>query len=700
MQYQRNKFEEKKKKHRTSRSRDNIDSDLGEMNYADPNGNQYISSNAQIEQNIDINEQQTIPVQPSLQGTINQIKNELKNRMELAQIMKENPIESLEVNIPRLEPKSKSPKTINIGDTKEDIEYNIRTLNHRRSPGNFRNRQNMPSSDNLSGTDAPYQAGGEVQIQGLPDYRNQRQISFNPKGIILRSPNAPKRFKEFVYMPNDRSEENIRSPSNQMSPNMNYEEMNNSGTGSRKGEELETKNYQRTNTGNIFASKINQQRKPTSGKQKILTNLSASSMEEIQDKYKKSLNNNTNMNIGEVKKIMRRFTKIYDPNKNNNGALLGSTQVTLPGEQDEVFNSRYRVLAKMNRLSNILLSNRNRSPTIGTYNRASLLNRSRSRSLSRESLDKSIREKSVKKPRNKFLYVSLAMLSSKGPSAQDRIILRKMRLERGGVVDLAQEQRKKGKYKIRQVIKNVRQNSFFHMNPKYREKAAKIIQDWWRELKIVTSDRLKKIILIQSVYRGKWIRKNMYDLLYLNYLYICFCKKIEKVLLSNLRPYVFEKLFYTEKKKKKLLTDIIQRKEENILRPYWNYWLKAIKSQHLINEASRKLLQIRSNKENKLSILLAFFNKWKYICRIGLPKDYDYDKDKDGLSPDYNKVMPTGKLKCLVNILDATNKYTKQKAMDKILNKVMKYLTIQAKKTNLRKNIIKKKIVFMVSSDG
>ena len=169
-------------------------------------------------------------------------------------------------------------------------------------------------------------------------------------------------------------------------------------------------------------------------------------------------------------------------------------------------------------------------------------------------------------------------------------------------------------------------------------------------------------------------------------------QKIEKVLLSNLRPYVFEKLFYNEKQKKRLLTDIIQRKEENILRPYWNYWLKAIKSQHLINEASRKLLQIRSNKENKLSILLAFFNKWKYICRIGLPKDHDYDKDKEDLSTDYNKVMPTGKLKCLVNILDATNKYTKQKAMDKILNIVMKYLTIQAKKTKLLKLLAKKPI--------
>jgi len=34
--------------------------------------------------------------------------------------------------------------------------------------------------------------------------------------------------------------------------------MNNSGTGSRKGEDMETKNYMKTNTGNIFSSKINQ----------------------------------------------------------------------------------------------------------------------------------------------------------------------------------------------------------------------------------------------------------------------------------------------------------------------------------------------------------------------------------------------------------------------------------------------------------
>ena len=45
--------------------------------------------------------------------------------------------------------------------------------------------------------------------------------------------------KEFVYLLQYRNEKNLGSPSNQMSPKINYEEMNNSGVGSRKGEEQE-----------------------------------------------------------------------------------------------------------------------------------------------------------------------------------------------------------------------------------------------------------------------------------------------------------------------------------------------------------------------------------------------------------------------------------------------------------------------------
>ena len=42
------------------------------------------------------------------------------------------------------------------------------------------------------------------------------------------------------------------------------------------------------------------------------------------EKYKNQVNNN--MSYGDVKKIMRRFTKIYDPNRNNNGVLIESSQ--------------------------------------------------------------------------------------------------------------------------------------------------------------------------------------------------------------------------------------------------------------------------------------------------------------------------------------------------------------------------------------
>ena len=85
-------------------------------------------------------------------------------------------------------------------------------------------------------------------------------------------------------------------------------------------------------------------------------------------------------------------------------------------------------------------------------------------------------------PENKFLYVSLAMISSKGKNSEDRTIYRNMRFEKGGVVDLAQEDRKKNKnkYKIKKAKHKVIGNldNIKNTNPKYREQAAKLIQAW------------------------------------------------------------------------------------------------------------------------------------------------------------------------------------------------------------------------------
>ena len=123
------------------------------------------------------------------------------------------------------------------------------------------------------------------------------------------------------------------------------------------------------------------------------------------------------------------------------------------------------------------------------------------------------------------------MLASKGSNTENRIILRKMRLEKGGVVDLAQVEKRKGKYKIRKVSRSPGYNKTYYRNTfRYREKAAKKIQEWWRKMKSFMSQKILKIIKIQSVYRGRFVRKYLYDLLYLNYLYLSFCQKIEHVL--------------------------------------------------------------------------------------------------------------------------------------------------------------------------
>ena len=148
----------------------------------------------------------------------------------------------------------------------------------------------------------------------------------------------------------------------------------------------------------------------------------------------------------------------------------------------------------MNRLSNILLSKKKRSPNKFEENtNLNLRSRTKSRSPVRvKSTERTGSPYMKKMPHNKFLYVSLAMLSSKGPKCEDRIILRKMRLDKGGVVDLAQEERKKAKYKIKKIAKNKGGISFYHTNPKYREIAARIIQEWWAELKFLYAKKLKK----------------------------------------------------------------------------------------------------------------------------------------------------------------------------------------------------------------
>ena len=102
----------------------------------------------------------------------------------------------------------------------------------------------------------------------------------------------------------------------------------------------------------------------------------------------------------------------------------------------------------MNKLSNILLS-KNRNTLNETDNN---LNRSYGdKTFDKKTFNTTVigGQKRTLRRKPKFLYVSLAMLSSKGLNAEDRLIFRHQRIDKGGVVDLGQEQlRKKEKFKI------------------------------------------------------------------------------------------------------------------------------------------------------------------------------------------------------------------------------------------------------------
>ena len=218
-------------------------------------------------------------------------------------------------------------------------------------------------------------------------------------------------------------------------------------------------------------------------------------------------------------------------------------------------------------------------------------------------------------PERKFLYVSLAMLSSKGPSAEDKMILRKMRLDRGGVVDLAQEEMKKTGYKVKKVKqkRNLGRGTL-KTNPKFREKAAKIIQSWWRELKEKYNDYLRKIVLIQSCWRGKWIRKYMYDMLYLNFLYVSFCQNIENALKRHILQEIFNKLRGSQINKDSILSGLLliyEKHHSSGFIKYWNKWKNLLKLSKGNKFRALKLAQVAAELQKSKLFKYKYFILFK-----------------------------------------------------------------------------------------
>ena len=599
----------------------------------------------------------------------------------------DRPIKSLVVAIPSRgtseEMMERSPKVINFGDSSG--EYNIRTTNVRRSPkgGIYQTFTNIEQG-NIA-MDQP------IQYSGFQPMDNMYQMG-NDSNIMMGSQNrqSPQGSISYTMNPREGRDPMIRG----MSPNnQNIDEINSSVDKSFEPQ------VQLNNLKNVLGNSV---RMPIHYQNDNLTMGNMGMNMNMTDVLpSQTMNNNrmiqtseikynnatyNNMTMGDVKNLVKRFTKVYDPKKTKEGTLINENQIIIPGANDDVFKGRYRVLQKMNRLSNILLSKRvEYSPE-----REERSFEEQRRTFDRHTLNKSTLQKKrftvSRSPENKFLYLSLAMLSSKGPNTEDRIILRRMRFEKGGVVDLAQEKRKKGE---KVVIKNARQaakirgRSFINTNPKFREKAAKLIQAWWRELKEIYNERLNMIIKIQSFWRGRWVRKYMYDILYLSFMYQSFCQIIQKVLVKHVRPYVFYKLTEEQKKSKNLLKNLLLKTNRwNMLRikPYLDRWVNYIRKFQVRNNKGRQLFDIRNNNEQKKNKLIKYFDKWSLLTKL-----FNNANNADIANREKNKYIGANK------IIDGLKKLTKRNAFKSTKTKILEHLKKEAKNKALKNLVTNKK---------
>ena len=529
----------------------------------------------------------------------------------------------------RREKLSRSPKTINIGESAQEAEYNIRTLRGR-SPRISRERDNSPHDNPVAERsynlfsetgniflDQPMQQGSFVrqnEIIGSPGYIQQN--SYEMKNSQELGGNS--REIKFAMNPRD-----LREPSagvlQKMSPHVNVD--GESDSGSEKNDNVNQIKDLKTQLDNRRSNVILRNDDGMVEERAIPNEMDRlMKTREVQE---------NNITEEEVKKLVRQYVKAYDPRKDQDGNLISNSQTVVQSTKDEMFNDRYKVLQKMNKLSNILLSkNRN------TLNETDInLNRSfGDKTFDKKTLNTTVigGKKRTLKRKPKFLYISLAMLSSKGLNTEDRTILRYQRIDKGGVVDLAQEQqRKKEKFKIRKAKAAGRGHNM--INPKYREKAAKIVQAWWRERKEKYKKILDQIVKIQSVWRGKFTRKYVYDIIFMSYLHQKFLDIMSKTLVNHVRPQVWDDLFSRRKLAKETLSNLLLRKDKRFtalrIRPYFMRWdaiANFLKRRILKSE---KLVIKKGDDEQRKKLLKKYLDEW--ILRTNLDKYIGKAKDAE-----------------------------------------------------------------------
>ena len=606
-------------------------------------------------------------------------------------------VQQTTMEIERKERFSRSPKTINIGESPQDVEYNIRTLNKGRmnnSPqGNFAGDRSYNMMSNEAGNiflEQPMQQGymqqndafnsstGMIQ-QGMNDQRgieqNSREIQFamNPRDLQEPLPGVLRKMSPKGNVEGDSDSNSEKNDNVQIKDLKSQLDRNNNHVMFRNDDGLGMGEISRQNRGDMENIEV------------------MARTREFQE----------NVTGEEVKKLIKYYVKTYDPHKGEDGNLISNSQTIIQSNQDQLFNDRYKVLQKMNKLSSILLAkNRSGSPDSASLNRS--FGEDTRKQFDRGTLNNTtIRDGSKKTLRNtkhnKFLYVSLAMLSAKGPNTEDRTILRRMRLDKGGVVDLAQETiSKKSKFKIKKARAGGR--GYTAINPKYREKAAKIVQAWWRERKARYKKILEQITKIQSVWRGKFTRKYVYDIIYISYLQEKFLAIMRNVLVNHVRPYVFDELFSKNKLIKDILRELLEKNDRKFtllrIRPYFLRWKNSTEflSQRILK--SKDLFNKKVDNENKLTLLKKYFDKWVLLSNlykyIGKAQNEEEKRQKFfGTLNMINGLSSLTKRQVYKNTREPISNYLKDLLKQKILIKIIKNIRKKCTELTLRNTLNK-----------
>ena len=197
----------------------------------------------------------------------------------------------------------------------------------------------------------------------------------------------------------------------------------------------------------------------------------------------------------------------------------------------------------------------------------------------------------------------------------------------------------------------------YSFNPITRRNNAQIIQKWWK-LRIEPKIRKrKKIIKIQSVYRGYLTRKNLNDIICISLIYQNFINKIKHALGNYVHRNFFPKRYY---KKKYAIEKILPIK----MKLFYRRWKKINNNLEEKEKAAKFLLKIKENKKYYLLILKAFIKIWKL-------KYEHFTKNEDKIKC---LNMQKKKISSLPKLFDIIEKIVKRNAFHLIKGKIYKYL--------------------------